>query len=78
MNIFDFDQVNLTKKNEKGSNNIHITIPPKDKSKSVSTLGATFLGLYDYSSFNSLHMNIKSQNESVNALYTITYSSGEA
>ena len=41
-------------------------------------LGAAFLGLYDFSSFNSLHMNIKSQNESVNALYTITYSSGEA
>jgi hypothetical protein len=41
-------------------------------------LGRTYLGLFDYSTFNSIHMTIKSQNESVNALYSITYSSGEA
>lgn len=67
MSVFDFDQLNLTKKNAKGSNNIHIVIPPKqdkpkDEKKGTSPWGATFLGLYDYSTFNSLHMVVKSQN----------------
>lgn len=77
VNILDFNGVNLTKTNVKGSSNIHITIPPKEAQKQERKMGTTFLGFYDYSTFNSLHMTIKSQNESANALYTITYSSGE-
>ncbi len=76
MNIVDFAGVNLTKTNAKGSTNIHIVIPPKPKSKGPESFGGILLGLFDYSTFNSLHMIIKSQNESVGALYTVTYSSG--
>jgi hypothetical protein len=78
VNVFDFDSVNLTKKNDKGSTNINIVIPPKDKSKDKDKLGGVFLGLYDYSTFDLFHMTIKSQNESATALYTVSYSSGDA
>lgn len=77
MNISDFSTLNLNKKNIKGSNNIHIVIPPKFKEKTDSPLGGTFLGIFEYSIFNALHLTIKSQNDSQSAMYTITYSSGE-
>lgn len=45
-----------------------MVIPPKQKKKEegerkgLGPWGEAFLGLYDYSTFNSLHMVIKSQN----------------
>lgn len=75
--MFDFVGVNLTKTNQKGSTNIHIVIPPKDNFNKDNEWGATFLGYFDYSTFSTFHMTIKSQNASATALYTITYSSGD-
>ena len=83
VSINDFSGVNITKKNEKGSNHLLITIPPKNETNPVpaalgSLLGRIFYSRYGYSSFTNFHVEVKSQDPKVKAMYAITYHSGES
>lgn len=76
--VHDFEKVDLTKTNPKGTKNIHITIPPKDLVPVEKELGTTHMSSFGLSNFIHLHLTIESQDLSKPASYSITYSSGEA
>ena len=76
--ITDFDGTVINKTNEKGSNHISIKIPVKNVTGNpFSSFGRTFFSNFGQSTvFGSYHVQIKLVDPKVNALYTITYSSG--
>lgn len=78
VDVHDFEKIAISKTNPAASKNIHITIPPKDITKQKKELGATYMTSFGLSSFTHLHLIVASQNPKESAIYTITYSSGEA
>lgn len=74
--VHDFEKVDLTKTNPKGSKNIHITVPPKDLTPAEKELGTTHMSSFGMSNFVHLHVTIESQDLSKTASYSITYSTG--
>ena len=76
MAVKDFQKIDIVKSNQKGSKNVHITVPPKDMSNEGKELGSTHMSSFGLSSFVHLHITVESQDHSKPASYTITYSSG--
>jgi hypothetical protein len=76
VSVKDFEKIDIAKSNQKGSKNVHITVPPKDMSKESRELGSTHMSSFGLSNFVHLHITVESQDHSKPATYTITYSSG--
>lgn len=74
--MHDFEKVDISKTNDKGSKNIHITIPPKDLTPEEKALGASHMSSFGLSSFVHLHIVVESQEADKSAAYSITYSVG--
>ncbi len=81
--VTDFNNINITKTNDKDKNLIHIVIPaqnhkqtPFDKNAQLlGTAWMTSFGLSD--TFSYLHLTIKAANGKGATAYTVVYSSGE-
>lgn len=81
--ITDFNNVNITKTNDKDKNLIHIVIPAQNQKqsafddKNLQILGAAWMTSFGLSNtFSYLHLTIKAKNGKGATAYTLTYSSG--
>ncbi len=79
--LSDFNNINITKTNDKDKNLIHILVPAQDHKQKADSpfqlLGTPWMSSFGLSdTFSYLHLTIRAVNKGATA-YTITYSSGE-
>jgi len=74
--ISDLSSISIKKQNKKGTNNIHISIPPKDLQKPKNEATTTVSSFQFSANFVHLHLTVQSQDPKLPASYIITYSNG--